>query len=117
MVLCHLAIQEGTWESTPCALSPGATRAYRLIVLLTGIAVCEKNRPFSTLKPTWMVYRSFVSQIARADCSKGKTTLRNGGSSPRPSCTATDSYRPADGIIDVRLLQATCDDMRKLGVV
>jgi hypothetical protein len=46
-----------------------------------------------------------------------RTALRNGVSSQLPSCTVKDSYRPADGLIEVRLLQAIFVDMRKLGVV
>jgi hypothetical protein len=44
-----------------------------IMPLLTEIAVFEKTRPFfHTLKPNWMVYGSFLSQIARAQCKKGK---------------------------------------------
>jgi hypothetical protein len=68
-----MAVQEGTCDITPFALSHGATIAYRLIPLLTTISVFEKNRPlFHTLKPKWMVYGSFLSQMASAQCKKGK---------------------------------------------
>jgi hypothetical protein len=116
MLLCSLAVQEGTWESTPWVLAPGATRVSRLRALRTGMAIGKKHRPFCHTQ----AHPDGVSVVGEPAC-QGRLCTGENHAPPWALVTASlldaAGRRPAGGSIGVRLPQANRDVMRQRGVV